>query len=194
MKKSMMNMMRGSVWLQAMALLIMFPSLVMLPSSVRANPSGGVVTYGAAEIMENIDNPAFLQIMQSSNKAIINWQDFSIGAGEHTQFVQPSQMAAVLNRVVSGNPSVLAGMLSSNGKVLVVNQNGILVTPSGVIDAAGGVVLSTLDIADGDFLNGMDENFMFTKGVELSTMLQSIAEMRSFLSIFSNMKAARQIV
>jgi len=37
-------------------------------------------------------------------------------------------------------------------------------------------------------------NFMFTKGVDLSTMLQSIAEMRSFLREFSNMKAARQIV
>ena len=83
-------------------------------------------------------------------------------SGEHTQFIQPGQMAAVLNRVVSGNPSAIAGLLSANGKVIVVNQNGIVVTPSGVIDAAGGVVLSTLDISDGDFLNGMDDSFVGT--------------------------------
>ena len=83
-------------------------------------------------------------------------------SGEHTQFIQPGQMAAVLNRVVSGNPSAIAGLLSANGKVIVVNQNGIVVTPSGVIDAAGGVLLSTLDISDGDFLNGMDDSFVGT--------------------------------
>ena len=162
MKRSLMKTMRGSVWLQTLALLVMFPSLVMMPSVVRANPSGGVVSAGSAEIRVNALNPAFLEIIQSSDKAIINWQDFSIGVGEHTQFIQPNQMSAVLNRVISGNPSLIAGMLSANGKVIVVNQNGIVVTSSGAIDAAGGVVLSTLDIADGDFMNGMDDSFLGT--------------------------------
>ena len=154
--------MRGAVWLQGLALAVLFPSLVLLPGAAVANPKGGVVAHGAVEILENIDNPAFLQIMQHSDKAIINWADFSIGAGEHTQFIQPGQMAAVLNRVVSGNPTAIAGLLSANGKVVVVNQNGIVVTPGGVVDAAGGVVLSTLDIADGDFLDGMDDSFVGT--------------------------------
>ncbi|MCF6312478.1 MAG: filamentous hemagglutinin N-terminal domain-containing protein [Verrucomicrobiales bacterium] len=144
------------LWMRAW----LFVGLLMISMELRANPSGGVVTAGVAEILSDVNNPAVLQIIQGSNKAIINWQDFSISAGEHTQFVQPSQMAAVLNRVISGNPSVIAGMLSANGKVIVVNQNGIIVTSSGVVDAAGGVVLSTLDIADGDFMNGMDDSFL----------------------------------
>ncbi|MCF6312620.1 MAG: filamentous hemagglutinin N-terminal domain-containing protein, partial [Verrucomicrobiales bacterium] len=162
MKTSLMKKMRANFRLQLLVLVAMFPSLVMMPSVAHANPSGGVVANGAAEILSDVNNPAFLQIIQNSPKAIINWQNFSISAGETTQFIQPNQMAAVLNRVVSGNPSVIAGMLSANGKVIVVNQNGIIVTSSGVVDAAGGVVLSTLDIADGDFMNGMDDSFLGT--------------------------------
>ncbi len=148
----------GNVWFSQ--IVVMF--LLLCGGEGQANPRGGVVTAGSAEIIASELDPSFLQIIQSSNKAIINWQDFSIGAGEHTQFVQPSQMAAILNRVVSGNPSAIAGLMSSNGKVLVVNQNGIVVTPSGVIDTAGGLVLSTLDIKDADFLNGMDDSFLGT--------------------------------
>ena len=122
-----------------------------------SNPSGGVVTHGGVEI-DGLD-PAHLKIFQSTDKAIINWQDFSIGQGEITQFFQPGKSSVALNRVVSGNPSAIYGQLKANGGIMLINPNGILVGASGVVDVGGMLTLSTLDIDDNDFLNGGNDRF-----------------------------------
>ncbi|NLT72033.1 MAG: filamentous hemagglutinin N-terminal domain-containing protein, partial [Verrucomicrobiaceae bacterium] len=94
-------------------------------------------------------------------RAILHWQDFSIAAGETTRFVQPSATSAALNRVLGGNPSAIYGTLSSNGQIFLINPNGILVGPSGVVDT-GGFLASTLDISDENFLSGGDLRFKGT--------------------------------
>ncbi len=132
----------------------------MASPALRANPADGVVTFGAAEFLGGNGN---LTIRQTTEKAIINWGDFSISRGELTEFIQPGSNAAVLNRVVGGNPSALDGALRANGKVFLINPNGILVGPSGTIDV-GGLVLSTLDVSDDDFLSGRDMIFTGTSG------------------------------
>ncbi|MCP5539769.1 MAG: filamentous hemagglutinin N-terminal domain-containing protein, partial [Akkermansiaceae bacterium] len=126
------------------------------PGRLWANPSGGTVTSGIAEIGDGFGG--HLRITQSTGKAIINWEDFSISAGELTEFVQPGAGAAILNRVISGNPSAIHGALRANGKVFVINPNGIVVGPTGTIDV-GGLVLSTLDVSDASFLSGGDMIF-----------------------------------
>src|SRR5207248_2109750 len=100
-----------------------------------------------------------LTINQASNLAIINWQGFSISAGELTKFVQPSAMSATLNRVVSGNPSSLLGRLEANGRIFLINPNGILVGGGAVINT-NGFVASTHDVRDSQFLAGGDLNFV----------------------------------
>ncbi len=115
------------------------------------------MTHGQASI--NQLSGSHLQITQGSQTAIINWNDFSIGAGELTQFVQPNSSAAVLNRVTGGNISQIYGQLQGNGNVFVINPNGIVVGSTGVIDVAGNAVISTLDIDDQDFLNGGPSRF-----------------------------------
>lgn len=99
-----------------------------------------------------------LSITQGSEKAIIQWQDFSIGAGAVTKFVQPSSTSAVLNRVVGGNISTIYGTLQANGRVFLINPNGILIGPTGVINTAG-FVASTLDVTNEEFLAGGDMTF-----------------------------------
>lgn len=84
---------------------------------------------------------------------IINWQSFSIGANEITRFVQQSASSAVLNRVVGGNPSSILGALQSNGRVFLINPNGILFGAGSTVDVAG-LVASTLNLSDADFLAG----------------------------------------
>lgn len=134
--------------------------LFVAPPTLQANPADGVVTFGGAEFIGGAGN---LTIRQTTEKAIINWGDFSISAGELTEFIQPGSNAAVLNRVVGGNPSALDGALRANGKVFLINPNGIIVGPSGTIDV-GGLVLSTLDVSDDDFLAGGDMLFTGTSG------------------------------
>ncbi|MBC7377836.1 MAG: filamentous hemagglutinin N-terminal domain-containing protein, partial [Burkholderiaceae bacterium] len=72
-----------------------------------------------------------------ANHSAINWQSFSIGAGNTTQFVQPSANSTSINRVVTNTPSQIYGTLSSNGKLVLVNQSGITVGAGAVVDTAG---------------------------------------------------------
>ncbi|MCB1230367.1 MAG: filamentous hemagglutinin N-terminal domain-containing protein, partial [Verrucomicrobiae bacterium] len=155
--KAMMKMLRQAAWAQTLILAALVPGLILWPMPVRSNPSGAAVAHGIVEIDESV--PGQLKINQGSDKAIINWQDFSIGAGELTEFLQPGVDAVALNRVISGNPSTLLGTLKANGGVILVNQNGILVGGGGVVDIGGLAVMSTLDIDDADFLNGGPMNF-----------------------------------
>jgi len=57
-------------------------SLMLLGSQVHALPAGGVVTVGGATISGNSAT-----ITQSSQNVAINWQGFSIGAGEAVRFI-----------------------------------------------------------------------------------------------------------
>ncbi|MGA2140736.1 MAG: filamentous hemagglutinin N-terminal domain-containing protein [Verrucomicrobiia bacterium] len=124
---------------------------------LRANPQGGTVTAGSATIGATAPNT--LTIDQISGRVIINWQDFSINAGEVTRFVQPSATAAALNRVITANPSLLYGTLQANGRIFLINQNGILVGKGGQINTAG-FTASTLGLSDTAFLGGKSLHFV----------------------------------
>ncbi len=119
-------------------------------ASASALPQGGEVTAGSASVTVA---PGKLTIVQGSPSAVLNWQSFSIGAGEAVQFVQPSANAVALNRVVGTDPSTILGSLSSNGKVFLVNPNGILFG-KGASVSVGGLVASTLNLTDDDFMAG----------------------------------------
>ena len=84
---------------------------------------------------------------------IINWQSFNIGAGEITRFIQQNAGSAVLNRVLGQDPTKILGALQSNGKVFLINPNGILFGQGARVDV-NGLVASTLNISDADFQAG----------------------------------------
>ncbi len=115
-----------------------------------ANPTGAHVVHGSASF--HSPNADTLQITNTPN-AIINWQDFSIGHGELTEFIQQSAQSAVLNRVVGNNLSEIHGTLSSNGRVFLINQAGIVLGENALVDTAG-LLASSLDISNADFLAG----------------------------------------
>ncbi len=123
----------------------------ILPSVTLANPVGGTVVGGSATIAGQ--GTPLTTINQQTHNAIINWQGFSIGAGEITHFNQPSATATIMNRVVSGNPTEIYGMLQGNGRVFVINANGILVGRGGVVDTKG-FLASTRDIPNANFMSG----------------------------------------
>ena len=114
-----------------------------------ANPTGPTVTAGSA----TFQNAARSLTITNTPGTIINWQGFSIAPTEVTRFVQQSSSSAVLNRVVGPDPSSLLGTLSSNGRVFLINTNGIIVGAGARIDTAG-FIASTLNISDTDFLQG----------------------------------------
>ena len=115
-----------------------------------AAPSGGTVSNGSATINQN---GSITTINQSTNKASINWQDFSIGKTETVNFVQPSAQSVTLNRVVGTTQSLIEGAMNANGQVFLLNPNGVLFANGSQINV-GGLVASTLNITDANFQAG----------------------------------------
>lgn len=124
-------------------------AVVLLASHALANPTGPTVTSGNAAFT----NAGNLLTVTSAPGSVINWQSFSIGAGEVTQFLQQSSASAVLNRVTSGNASTILGMLSSNGQVFLLNPNGVIFGPGSQVNTASFTV-STGQLSDSTFLSG----------------------------------------
>ncbi|MEA2879413.1 MAG: hypothetical protein QOF14_4609 [Hyphomicrobiales bacterium] len=120
--------------------------------SALAGPNGATVVGGSA----TVQNPgsANVTVNQHSDKAIINWHMFDIGVGEKTTFVQPNSNSIALNRVVGGlGPSQILGSLDANGKVFVINRDGIIFGAGAVINTAG-FLATTSDIKNEDFMAG----------------------------------------
>ncbi|WP_292432937.1 filamentous hemagglutinin N-terminal domain-containing protein [Methylobacter sp.] len=130
---------------------------VLYPALSYANPDGAQVISGQVSI--DTATPGLTTVTNSPN-AIINWQNFSIGQNELTQFIQQNGQSAVLNRIIGQNPSEILGQLASNGKVFLINPNGIVFGAGSVIDTQG-LIASSLNLSDQDFLNG---NYHFMAG------------------------------
>ncbi|HEX8415430.1 MAG TPA: filamentous hemagglutinin N-terminal domain-containing protein [Sphingomicrobium sp.] len=121
------------------------------PAFGQELPSGGVVAAGSATITAQ---GATTTIRQTSDRAVIDWQRFSIGAGGQVAVEQSHGTSALLNRVKGSEMSRIAGSLTANGQVFLINPNGIIIDQTGKIQARGGFVASTLDIGDDDFMAG----------------------------------------
>ncbi len=117
-------------------------------NSAQANPTGGAVAAGNATIASH---GATLDINQSSQRAIINWQSFSVGQGEKVNFNQPNSSSATLNRVVGNDPSTILGQINANGNVTLVNQNGIMISKTAEVNV-GSLVATTANITNNDFM------------------------------------------
>ncbi len=118
-------------------------------------PTGGQVVRGDADIGRA---GGISTIRQASDKAVINWEGFSIDVGEAVRFLQPGGSSVTLNRVTGSDLSEIYGALDANGNIFLINPNGILFGRGSEINV-GGLVATTHDIADDDFMSG---NYAFT--------------------------------
>jgi filamentous hemagglutinin family protein len=117
-----------------------------------ANPLGPQVVSGNATVQGQ--GTAAVTVTQQTNSAIINWNTFNIGIGEKTKIVMPSSSSVELDRVTGGlGPSQILGSLWSNGRVFLVNPDGILFGSGAKVDTAG-FLATTSDIKNNDFMAG----------------------------------------
>lgn len=126
-----------------------------VPTGAAFPLNGGTVSVGAPTALGN--GGLALGIQQASQRAIINWQSFSIGAKDQVNIRQDMGASSVLlNRVVNGGPrSEIQGLLSAPGSVYVVNPAGVLFGPTAQVNV-GGLVASALGMttSDGAFMEG----------------------------------------
>nr|MBW4576777.1 filamentous hemagglutinin N-terminal domain-containing protein [Aphanothece sp. CMT-3BRIN-NPC111] len=130
-------------------------SLVLGSQRALALPTGGQVASGTATIGQ--PDATHMNINQTTDRAVINWQEFNIGSQEGVTFIQPSATSATLNRVTGSTPSDIAGSINANGQIMLVNPNGILFQNTANVDVSG-LVATTLNISDTNFLSGLLPN------------------------------------
>ena len=125
--------------------------LLLTAGGAYALPKDGQVAAGQVTI--STPTATQMNIKQGTNQAIINWNSFGIGKGEAVNIAQPTSQSTLLNRVIGNNPSYIFGALNANGRVFLVNPGGVLFAPGASVNV-GGLVASSLNIKDSDFLAG----------------------------------------
>jgi len=141
--------------------------LMLAPPALWATPSGGNVVAGDASIRTDGDHTT----IRADNRTIIEWDNFDIGVDESVRFIQPSRRSRVLNRVVGPNATYIEGQLRANGTVYILNQLGIFIADSAVVEVAH-LVAAAGHLSNADFLNGIDR---FT---ELGGAVENLGKVR----------------
>lgn len=138
--------------LTSTALVACLTTVALSPNITMANPKGGKVVAGEATITK--PNDSTVQINQSSQNAVINWQSFDIAPNETTRFVQPNYNSWTLNRITGDiGPSAILGTIQANGNVAIVNPDGIVFGSGSRVDM-NSLIATTNDIENNDFLAG----------------------------------------
>lgn len=123
---------------------------VSAPVSSSQLPTGGKVMSGTTSI-QSVGN--VLNINQSSQRSVIDWNTFNVGGGAKVNFIQPSANSVTLNRVLDTNGSQILGSISANGQVFISNPNGVLFGPNSQVNV-GGLLATTQNISVDDFMAG----------------------------------------
>ncbi|MCA6215646.1 filamentous hemagglutinin N-terminal domain-containing protein [Ideonella sp. B7] len=136
-----------------LALALTAPAASALDASTL--PRNGHIATGTATLTQSGNT---LNVTQSSQKLVINWGSFDVGASASVNFNQANNNAIALNRVGSGVASQIDGALTANGNVWILNSAGVTFGKTAQVNV-GGLVASSLNLSDSDFLAG---NYSFT--------------------------------
>jgi filamentous hemagglutinin family protein len=109
------------------------------PSSFVSSGTAGYVSSGRVGT-----------VTQQTERAILNWESFNVGSDATVNFVQPSTRSATLNRIFQADASRIAGKLTANGQVYLINSNGIVFGRGAQVNT-GALIASALDIPDSIF-------------------------------------------
>ena len=129
--------------------------------------AGGQIVGGQGAIVS--PNGATTVINQASHNIAINWDTFNVGVNELVRFNQPGATSAALNNIFDQSASQIFGQIDANGRVFLMNPNGILFGPNARINInnlvaagaridvddfmAGNYTLQSLQDADGFVIN-----------------------------------------
>src|ERR1700733_5755366 len=143
-KKSRRNVLDKNLLLSAAAI-----ALIASPAAY-ANPLGGAVTTGSASISTALNKT---NVNQKSEDVVIDWSSFNVGAGQTTQFVQPNAQAIAVNRIGGASASQILGTLDANGRIVLINGNGLLFGKNSQVNV-GSLIATSTDGSDSDLLSG----------------------------------------
>ena len=158
-------------WRRALAVGRVVVAVLLAAASLRRAsagelpvPCGGAACSGAATAWVTSGNALAsqtdraLNITQTTDNVVLNWAAFNIGADSAVTFDQPSASAVAVNRIYQADPSTIFGALDANGRVYLINQNGILFGEGSTINV-GALIASSLDITPAALDRGIARAF-----------------------------------
>ncbi|KAF0219910.1 MAG: filamentous hemagglutinin family outer membrane [Geobacteraceae bacterium] len=167
------------------------PAVNTLPQLRGSAPAG--VTVNTMEDKNQLD------VIQDKDhsRVVIDWSSFDIGAEATVNFKQgyykddPTtgkqvwvRDSVALNRIHGSNPTLIYGKLNADGKVYLINQNGILFGAGSQVNVHS-LIASTMNLRDTDFRDGLlrftAENYQ-SPGYSRPTTEQSIDEYNAALA------------
>ncbi len=92
-----------------------------------------------------------VNIEQTADKAILNWETFNVGRNTTVDFQQQSNWA-LLNRVndPSARPSEIQGQINGAGTVMIMNRNGVVFSGTSQVNVRN-LVAAAANITDEQF-------------------------------------------
>ncbi|MEY4563993.1 MAG: hypothetical protein RLZZ618_3270 [Pseudomonadota bacterium] len=107
------------------------------PVNAVINPNTGTMTNPIMNITQNT----------GAARAVIEWTNFSIGSAARVNIVQPTAQSVLINRVTGAGSSAseIYGALNANGRVFLVNPQGIVFGAGAQVNV-GSLVATTLDL------------------------------------------------
>lgn len=160
------------------------PGGSVTPPAANALPIlRGIQEGGKADIKQR-EKDNWLEIDQETEKVVIDWESFNIGVEVGAEFLQPNTSSTALNLIHDKNPSQIYGSLKADGKVFLVNRNGILFGPDSRINVHS-LVASALNIDVDGWLNNGALNFVFEgDNPEASVINEGLIETPYYGSVY----------
>ena len=129
-------------------------SILCATANLFCLPQEISIEKGSASIHQQTSHNLKIQV---SDKTILQCKSFDISSYETVEFIQPNSSSTILTRVQSKDPTRILGSLQGNGKIFLVNQNGIYFGAEAKVSASS-FLASTLDITNENFLQ---DRFLF---------------------------------
>lgn len=95
-------------------------------------------------------------IRQTTDQVTLNWRSFNVSADGRVEFQQPDSSSVALNRILDSSPSRIFGAITANGRIYLINQNGILFGAGSQVNV-GGLIAASLDITPDAIANGLTQ-------------------------------------
>ncbi|TDJ62365.1 MAG: filamentous hemagglutinin N-terminal domain-containing protein, partial [Proteobacteria bacterium] len=133
---------------------VLLPGLILgfHVTSALAGPQGGKVVGGTGTIVRPDTTTTIIN--QHSHNLAIDWQKFNVKTNELVQFNQPGRNAQALNRIFDQSASQIHGRIKANGRVLLMNPNGVIFGPNAHVNVNGLVAAGMKNIPVDDFMAG----------------------------------------
>lgn len=142
----------------------------LMASTAMASPDGASVVMGDVSILDQ--GKSAVTVEQKSARAVINWKSFDTKKDESITFKQPDASAIAVNIVTDKSPTNFQGSLEANGKIILINNNGIVFSKTSHVDVAG-MIATTMQIDMESFADKDQVNFTADKDMKLDAKVEN---------------------